>query len=78
MNNEYVSAYAIAKICGCNDSFNDFKTKYDQYREEIKESLPKEKKSIIKRRGGRKPIPQHKTFLICFNDRRNGGKNFDR
>ena len=46
MNNEYVSAYAIAKICGCNDSFNGFKTKYDQYREEIKESLPKEENQL--------------------------------
>ena len=46
MNNEYVSAYAIAKICVCNDSFNDFKTKYDQYREEIKESLPKEENQL--------------------------------
>ena len=36
----------IAKICGCNDSFNDFKTKYDQYREEIKESLPKEENQL--------------------------------
>ena len=40
MNDEYVSAYAIAKICGYNGSFNDFKTKYDQYREEIKETIP--------------------------------------
>lgn len=46
MNNEYVSAYAITKICGCNDSFNDFKTKYDQYREEIKKSLPKEENQL--------------------------------
>lgn len=40
MNDEYVSAYAIAKICGYNGSFNDFKTKYDQYCEEIKETIP--------------------------------------
>ncbi len=46
MNDEYVSAYAIAKICGYNGSFNDFKIKYDQYCEEIKKSLPKEENQL--------------------------------
>lgn len=42
MNDEYVSAYAIAKICGYNGSFNDFKIKYDQYYEEINEEISEE------------------------------------
>jgi hypothetical protein len=46
LNDEYVSAYAIAKICGYNGSFNDFKIKYDQYCEEIKKSLPKEENQL--------------------------------
>ena len=42
MNDKYVSAYAIAKICGYNGSFNDFKIKYDQYCEEINEEISEE------------------------------------
>lgn len=62
MNNEYVSAYAIAKICGCNDSFNDFKTKYDQYREEIKESLPKEENRSYSVEAAENPFRNIKHF----------------
>lgn len=32
---DYVSAYAIAKICGYTGSFDDFKNLYDQYYSEI-------------------------------------------
>lgn len=37
---EYVSLYAVAKICGFDKSFDDFKELYDQYYSEIIESLP--------------------------------------
>lgn len=37
---EYASLYAVAKICGFNKSFDDFKELYDQYYSEIIESLP--------------------------------------
>ena len=62
MNNEYVSAYAIAKICGCNDSFNDFKIKYDQYREEIKKSLPKEENRFSSVEAAENPFRNIKHF----------------
>lgn len=48
MNDEYVSAYAIAKICGYNGSFNDFKIKYDQYCEEINEEISEEEPTLAK------------------------------
>ena len=32
---EYASLYAIAKICGFNKTFDDFKKLYDQYYSEI-------------------------------------------
>ena len=37
---EFASAYAIAKICGYSESFDDFKNLYDQYYSEIITSLP--------------------------------------
>ena len=37
---DYVSAYALAKICGYTGSFDDFKNLYDQYYSEIIESSP--------------------------------------
>lgn len=62
MNNEYVSAYAIAKICGCNDSFSNFKTKYDQYCEEIKKSLPKEENQSSSAEAAENPFRNIKHF----------------
>lgn len=62
MNNEYVSAYAITKICGCNDSFNDFKTKYDQYCEEIKKSLLKEENQSSGAEAAENPFRNIKHF----------------
>lgn len=40
---DYVSAYAIAKICGYTGSFDDFKNLYVQYYSEIIKALPEEK-----------------------------------
>lgn len=43
---EYASAYAIAKICGYNGTFDDFKKLYTQYYSEIIMSLPEEKPQL--------------------------------
>ena len=40
---KYVSAYATAKICGYNGSYDDFRKLYDQYYSEIIKTLPEEK-----------------------------------
>ena len=37
---DYVSAYAIAKICGYAGTFDDFKSLYDQYYSDIIKTLP--------------------------------------
>lgn len=37
---EYASLYAVAKICGFDKPFDDFKKLYDQYYSEIVDSLP--------------------------------------
>ena len=37
---EYASLYAVAKICGFDNSFDDFKKLYDQYYSETVNSLP--------------------------------------
>lgn len=45
---QIVSAYATAKICGYNGSFDDFKKLYVQYYSEIINSLPAEKPQSAK------------------------------
>lgn len=45
---EYASAYAIAKICGYTENFDDFKNLYAQYYSEIVNSLPEEKPQLAK------------------------------
>lgn len=62
MNDEYVSAYAIAKTCGYNGSFNDFKIKYDQYCEEIKEEILKEEPTLAKVSASTNPFRRHSPF----------------
>lgn len=37
---EYASLYTVAKICGFNKSFDDFKKLYDQYYPETINALP--------------------------------------
>lgn len=39
---KYISAYATAKICGYNGSYDDFRKLYDQYYSEIISSVPAE------------------------------------
>lgn len=62
MNDEYVSAYAIAKICGYNGSFNDFKTKYNQYCEEINEEISEEEPTLAKVSASTNPFRRHSPF----------------
>lgn len=45
---DYVSAYAVAKICGYAGTFDVFKNLYDQYYSEIIKSLPEEKPESAK------------------------------
>lgn len=40
---KYISKFAVAKICGYDGSFDDFKKLYDQYCNEIESSVPQEK-----------------------------------
>ena len=40
---KYISEFAVAKICGYDGSFDDFKKLYDQYCNEIESSVPQEK-----------------------------------
>lgn len=44
----YISEFAVAKICGYDDSFDDFKKLYDQYCNEIESSVPQEKPQPVK------------------------------
>ena len=62
LNDEYVSAYAIAKICGYNGSFNDFKIKYDQYCEEINEEISEEEPTLAKVSASTNPFRRHSPF----------------
>lgn len=62
MNDEYVSAYAIAKICGYNGSFNDFKIKYYQYCEEINEEISEEEPTLAKVSASTNPFRRHSPF----------------
>lgn len=62
LNDEYVSAYAIAKICGYNGSFNDFKTKYNQYCEEINEEISEEEPTLAKVSASTNPFRRHSPF----------------
>ena len=62
LNDEYVSAYAIAKICGYNGSFNDFKIKYDQYYEEINEEISEEEPTLEKVSASTNPFRRHSPF----------------
>ena len=40
---KYISEFAVAKICGYDGSFDDFKKLYYQYCNEIESSVPQEK-----------------------------------
>lgn len=59
---KYVSAYAIAKICGYNVSYDDFKKLYDQYYSEIISSLPTEEPQLAKIEAASNPFRNLKHF----------------
>nr|DAR47374.1 MAG TPA: hypothetical protein [Bacteriophage sp.] len=59
---KYVSAYAIAKICGYNGSYDDFKKLYDQYYSEIISSLPTEEQQLAKIEAANNPFRNPKHF----------------
>ena len=45
---KYISEFAVAKICGYDGSFDDFKKLYDQYCKEIERSVPQGKPQSAK------------------------------
>ena len=45
---KYISEFAVAKICGYDGSFDDFKKLYDQYCNEIERSIPHGKPQYAK------------------------------
>lgn len=45
---KYMSAYATAKICGYNGSYDDFRKLYDQYCSEITSSIPAKEPQLAK------------------------------
>lgn len=59
---KYVSAYATAKICGYNGSYDDFKKLYDQYYLEIINSLPNEKPQLAEIKATNNPFRSPKRF----------------
>lgn len=44
----YISAYATAKICGYNGSYDDFRKLYDQYYSEITSSISTKELQLAK------------------------------
>ena len=77
MNDEYVSAYAIAKICGYNGSFNDFNIVSDDFsvadveelyengeitQEDINEEISEEEPTLAKVSASTNPFRRHSPF----------------
>lgn len=60
---DYVSAYAIAKICGYAGTFDDFKSLYDQYYSEIIKSLPEEKTEPARCEAATNPMRSKNTIF---------------
>ena len=58
---EYASAYAIARTCGFNQSFDDFKKLYDQYYSETIEEIPEEPQ-LAKVEAVSNPLRNRKNF----------------
>lgn len=59
---KYVSAYATAKICGYNGSYDDFRKLYDQYYSEIISSVPTEEPQLAKTEAANNPFRNQKRF----------------
>lgn len=58
---EYASAYAIARTCGFNQGFDDFRKLYDQYYSEAIEAIP-EKPQLAKVEVVSNPFRNRKNF----------------
>lgn len=59
---KYVSAYAIAKICGYNGSYDDFRKLYDQYYSEITSSISAKEPQLAKAEAASNPFRNLKRF----------------
>ena len=59
---KYMSAYATAKICGYNGSYDDFRKLYDQYYSETINSLPAEEPQLAKVEAINNPLRNPKHF----------------
>lgn len=59
---KYISAYATAKICGYNGSYDDFRKLYDQYYSEIINSAPAEELQLAKAEATNNPFRNLKYF----------------
>lgn len=59
---KYISAYATAKICGYNGSYDDFRKLYDQYYSEIISSAPAEELQLAKAEATNNPFRNLKYF----------------
>lgn len=59
---KYISAYATAKICGYNGSYDDFRKLYDQYYSEIISSVSTEEPQLAKAEATNNPFRNLKHF----------------
>lgn len=59
---KYISAYATAKICGYNGSYDDFRKLYDQYYSEITSSVSAEEPQLAKAEATNNPFRNLKHF----------------
>lgn len=58
----YISAYATAKICGYNGSYDDFRKLYDQYYSEIISSISTKEPQLAKAEATNNPFRNLKHF----------------
>lgn len=58
----YISAYATAKICGYNGSYDDFRKLYDQYYSEITSSISTKELQLAKAEATNNPFRNLKHF----------------
>lgn len=59
---KYMSAYATAKICGYNGSYDDFRKLYDQYYSEITSSISAKELQLAKAEATSNPFRNLKHF----------------
>lgn len=59
---KYISAYATAKICGYNGSYDDFRKLYDRYYSEIISSISTKEPQLAKAEATNNPFRNLKHF----------------